>query len=753
MQTETINIENLFDNLDFRILTENPDFKEDSVREVIILPILEALGYTQPNIVRSKTLQHPFLKIGSKKRPINLVPDYVLKVENNFAWVLDAKAPNQKIADGDNVEQVYSYATHPEIRSNYFALCNGLEFSLFRTMETNTPILFFAVDEIEQHWENLKSYLSPDRFQIGKNFTYDTTTATAKPKGEFDYRNRPLLEEIPVKKQQAKRHFGVHGYFTKQTWNVVAEYIKNYSQPGDLVLDPFGGSGVTAIEALMNRRRAISIDINPMAIFIVQSLLAPVNQAELAEAFQQVEDEYKGKEPNTDEEVRKALKKYPYPKGFLLPKGSDVSTVEQLFSNKQLAQLSLLKSVIKKESNESIKMSLMLMFSGLLNKINLTYHASEGRSEGRGDSSIFRYYRYRIAKEPGTIDILPYFRSRFKKVSEAKKEIEYFINEKTIEKGQIIKGSATHLSFIPKESVDYIYTDPPYGKKIPYLDLSVMWNAWLDLEVSEKDYEQEAIEGGENKKSKDRYNELIAQSIKEMYRVLKYDRWLSFVFAHKDPEFWHLIIDTAESCGFEYIGAVPQKNGQTSFKKRQNPFTVLSGQLIINFRKVRNPRAIMKANLGMDIAEIVIQTVEGVIAKNNGATLEQINDELIIKGLELGFLDLLKREYSDLTPILTSNFDYNEKDEVFTIQKNSKFKSHLDVRLRIKYYLMSYLRRMERENKTSTFDEIVLYLLPLLRNGSTPENQTILNILEDIGEHIGQSSWRLKQEGQMTLFN
>lgn len=450
MQTETVNIENLFDNLDFRTLTENPDFKEDSVREVIILPILEALGYTQPNIVRSKTLQHPFLKIGSKKRPINLVPDYVLKVENNFAWVLDAKAPNQKIADGDNVEQVYSYATHPESRSNYFALCNGLEFSLFRTIETNTPILFFKVDEIEQHWESLKSYLSPDRFQIGKSFTYGTTTATAKPKGEFDYRNRPLLEEIPVKKQQAKRHFGVHGYFTKQTWNVVAEYIKNYSKPGDLVLDPFGGSGVTAIEALMNRRRAISIDINPLAIFIVQSLLAPVNWAELAAAFQRVEDEYKGKEPNTDEEVRKALKKYPYPKGFLLPKGSDVSTVEQLFSSKQLAQLSLLKSVIKKEKNESIKMSLMLMFSGLLNKINLTYHASEGRSEGRGDSSIFRYYRYRIAKEPGTIDILPYFRSRFKKVSEAKKEIDYFINEETIEEGQIIKGSATHLSFIPK---------------------------------------------------------------------------------------------------------------------------------------------------------------------------------------------------------------------------------------------------------------------------------------------------------------
>jgi hypothetical protein len=234
-------MDNLFGNLNFQTLQENPDFKEDSVREVIILPILKALGYTEINIVRSKTLQHPFLKIGSKKRPINLVPDYVLKVENNFAWVLDAKAPNQNIKEGDHIEQVYSYATHPEIRSNYFALCNGVEFSIFKTTATNIPALFFPLDEIEYHWEKLTQYLSPNSFQSGKNFSYETTIATAKPQISFDYNTCPLLEEIPVKKQSAKRHFGVHGYFTKQAWNVVAEYIKNFSQPGDLILDPFGG--------------------------------------------------------------------------------------------------------------------------------------------------------------------------------------------------------------------------------------------------------------------------------------------------------------------------------------------------------------------------------------------------------------------------------------------------------------------------------------------------------------------------------
>jgi DNA modification methylase len=747
---QQITKEFLFGQLDFNKITSNPNFKEDSVRAFIIDPLLKQLGYLQPNIVLSKTLNHPYLKVGSNKKiAIKLIPDYSLKVEENFAWVLDAKAPAQQVTDSDNIEQVYSYATHPEIRSTYFALCNGLDFALFRREQTNQPALLFSLNEIEHYWEKLTTLLSPNSFQIGKNITYDTTTF--KHSG-FDYKNRPFLEEIPVKKQQAKRHFGVQGYFTKQTWNVVAEYIKNYSKPGDLILDPFGGSGITVVEALMNDRKGIHIDLNPMSVFMVQALVAPVNQTEFIDAFNKVKTAYAAKVPTTEAEIKAALTKYSYPKGLPLPTGSDVKVVEDLFTDKQLAQLGFLKFLIKKEPNKNIQQSLLLAFSSTITKINRTYHNSEQRNENAGDSAAFRYYRYRIAVDEVDLNVWNSYETKFKKVLNAKQEIQFKINETTVKEAKIIKGTATSLKGIPKESVDYIYTDPPYGKKIPYLDLSVMWNAWLDLKVTEEDFNQEAIEGGEHKKSKDDYNNLMADSIKEMYRVLKFDRWMSFVFAHKDPEFWHLIIETAEACGFEYVGAVPQKNGQSSFKKRQNPFTVLSGQLIINFRKIKNPRAIMKANLGMDIAEIVMETIEGIIAKNNGATLEQINDELIIKGLELGFLDLLKKQYSDLTPILLEHFDYDELKEIFFIRKNSKFRTHVDVQLRIRYYLISYLRRMERENTNPTFDEIVMNILPLLKNGTTPENQTISKVLDDIGEHIGQNQWRLRKLGQQSLF-
>jgi len=747
--------EALFGKLDIEKFTSNKDFNEADVRAVIIDPILKELGFSPENILRERPLKSPFLRIGSTKRPVTLFPDYVLKVEDSFAWVLDAKAPNQKIVNDDNVEQVYSYATHPEIRSNYFALCNGLEFSCFRTTETNTPVLYFSINEIDAYWQALKKTLSPDSFQSGKTFTYEIKREINKEEN-FDYLKRPLLGEIPVMKQQAKRHFGVHGYFTRQSWNVVAEYIKNFSKEGDVVLDPFGGSGVTAVEALMNKRKAISLDINPLSVFIMQSLIIPVKLYELYDIYNNICEEYKKKEPKSKKEIKEILTKYPLPKKITLPKGSDVETIYELFSEEQMAQLVLLKNIIKKEKNENIRNTLLLAFSSSLNKHNLTFHYT--RSTGGGDSAAFRYYRYRIAPEPGTMPLLQIFETKFKKIYSAKKEIEELclLNQKTVfemfEDAKIIKGSATDLSFIQKESIDYIYTDPPYGKKIPYLDLSTMWNAWLDLEVTEDDYEKEAIEGGEHNKTKEDYNSLISKSIQEMYRVLKFDRWLSFVFAHKDPEFWHLIIDTCEKCGFEYVGAVPQKNGQTSFKKRQNPFTVLSGELIINFRKVRNPRTVLKANLGMDIGEVVMQVIEGLIAKEDGATLEQINDELIIKGLELGFLDLLKKEYADLTPFLLDKFDYDKTTEKYSIKKDTKFQTHVDINLRIRLYLLSYLRRMEREGHNPSFDEIVLSIMPLLKNGVTPERQTILSVLEDIGEKTDDNCWRLKQKGQKELF-
>ena len=726
------------------------DFKEDAVREEIVHPLLVRLGYASSSdarIVRSRSLAHPFVMIGTTRRPIRLVPDYLLCVEGKFAWVLDAKAPGQNIMTGEHVEQAFSYAIHPEVRAAIFALCNGRQLTVFQ-VEERTPVLSFSLEHLETNWRALHALLSPAAFKKEAPLVKPLPPPTAS----YDYLTvHPPSAVLHFNKQAAKRHHGVHGYFTRQVWSVVQKYVETFSQPGDTVLDPYGGTGVTFLEAIILGRRAIHIDLNPLSKFIVETLVTPVDVNELAATFSAVIQSFEEFRPNSIHDVHKALKRYWYPKEVRLPTNSDVALLEEVFSPRQLSELSLLLHLIQRVDNMACRSHLLLMFSGLLNKINLTYHASKGRSAGRGDSAIFRYYRYRMAPSSPELDIVTTFKSRFKKILAAKEELRPLLRADCLANSKILRGSATSLNMIPSESVDYIYTDPPYGSKIPYLDLSVMWNAWLKFTVSEKDYELEAIEGGEKKKSKGQYASLVAASIQEMYRVLKFGRWMSFVFSHKDPAYWHMIVGAAEASGFEYAGVVQQNNGQTSFKKRQMPFTVLSGQLIINFKKTRNPRSIMGVQLGLDVADVIDETVEATIAVNHGATIEQINDALVIRGMELGFLHILSQQYQDLTPILTSRFDRNPDDGKFYVRKNAKFRTHVDVRLRIRYFLLSYLRQMARLGRAATFDEIVLEIMPLLKNGVTPENQTILSVLEAVAERVGESNWHLRADGQTNL--
>jgi len=72
----------------------------------------------------------------------------------------------------------------------------------------------------------------------------------------------------------------MHKFWSRKPHNIVAAYIANYSKPGEVVLDPFGGSGVTLNEALRLGRHAVSFDANPLATFISRNTIAHVGPAE-----------------------------------------------------------------------------------------------------------------------------------------------------------------------------------------------------------------------------------------------------------------------------------------------------------------------------------------------------------------------------------------------------------------------------------------------------------------------------------------
>ncbi|MCF8255979.1 MAG: type I restriction enzyme HsdR N-terminal domain-containing protein [Flavobacteriales bacterium] len=152
----------MFEGLDLGIL-DNPEYKEDAVREDIIMPILKRLGYSSTGvntIRRGIPLTHPFVHIGSTQRKINIIPDYILETQNGYKWILDAKAPNEDIIKSGNVEQAYSYAINPEIRCEIYGLCNGRHLTVFHISEIN-PLLIIDVKQIEENWNEVAQVLSP----------------------------------------------------------------------------------------------------------------------------------------------------------------------------------------------------------------------------------------------------------------------------------------------------------------------------------------------------------------------------------------------------------------------------------------------------------------------------------------------------------------------------------------------------------------------------------------------------------------
>jgi hypothetical protein len=154
----------MFEDFNFRLL-DSPEFKEDSVREELITPILHKLGYRAGGdfqIIRSKALTHPFVLIGTVERKIIITPDYLMQVYEDFAWILDAKHPNQNITNGKNVEQAYSYAIHPDVRVKLYALCNGHELTVFHINQIK-PVIQIDLIDIRESWDAIENILSPQK--------------------------------------------------------------------------------------------------------------------------------------------------------------------------------------------------------------------------------------------------------------------------------------------------------------------------------------------------------------------------------------------------------------------------------------------------------------------------------------------------------------------------------------------------------------------------------------------------------------
>ena len=169
----------------------------------------------------------------------------------------------------------------------------------------------------------------------------------------------PIENPIPAKRQQAKRHYGVHPYFTRRPYNVVREYILHFSEEGDSIVDPFGGSGVTAIEAFLENRIAVHNDINPLANFIAQGIadLSKGKVSSYKRALATLEASCKDRLTEivdaNQECLHRIRRSLILPENVRLPSNSDVTYYHELFTTQQFVSLALLKHEIDDINNSS----------------------------------------------------------------------------------------------------------------------------------------------------------------------------------------------------------------------------------------------------------------------------------------------------------------------------------------------------------------------------------------------------------------
>ncbi len=107
--------------------------------------------------------------------------------------------------------------------------------------------------------------------------------------------------------------------------------------------------------------------------------------------------------------------------------------------------------------------------------------------------------------------------------------------------------SLTDAKNIPDNSIDYIFTDPPFGGNLMYSELSSLWEAWLRVSTNNSD---EAIVSTSQNKGNQEYAGLMSKCFKEYYRVLKPNRWITVEFHNSQNAVWYAIQQALALAGF-----------------------------------------------------------------------------------------------------------------------------------------------------------------------------------------------------------
>lgn len=206
-------------------------------------------------------------------------------------------------------------------------------------------------------------------------------------------------------------------------------------------------------------------------------------------------------------------------------------------------------------------------------------------------------------------------------------------------------SSATSLSWIKNNSVDYLYYDPPFGGHINYSELNIVWEAWLGKKTNTK---EEAIVNRHQGKDMDDYGTLLARSLEEGTKKLKNGGHLTIVFAHSDLKIWRLLQEAVHDLPLQVQGGprVLDSANKTFIQLYSNK--AQQNMIAFTFKK----KKIKKSSLVSDFHKKIEFVIHRAIQENpEGFKREDIFDYITQEMFSTSYF-----ESFDLDAYLQSNF-------------------------------------------------------------------------------------------------
>ena len=418
--------------------------------------------------------------------------------------------------------------------------------------------------------------------------------------------------------------YAFHKYWGKKPSESLSYFIENCTNEGDIVLDPFLGSGLISIETHALSRRFIGIDINPFSIEHTSFLLSLPNPKEYISAIHEIKrniqesilETYKmadgkcashylwekdkllkvwrkpeiGKtriefDPTSYDldlirsyenyEIRN-IKRGKFFENARINSKADMS-IYNLFTKRALHNIDLLLDEIKKYP-QNLQRALLLTLTSSSGQMSSMVFAITGRGKTKNEESskievgswVIGLWCPELHFE---INVWNCFENRAKKLYKALLDsnnsiipfsddaLSVIANKSTT--GIVHGNSLKVLSDLPDKSIKLIITDPPHSDRIPYLELSEMWNCLLN---KDSDFSDEIVVSNakERNKNKKRYCEDMSRILIESSRVLHEDGFLLMYFNARDKQSWDFFIVIKTKTDLHFIGAFPMEYSANS---------------------------------------------------------------------------------------------------------------------------------------------------------------------------------------------